>query len=522
MNYDVIIIGGGHNGLVASFYLGKAGLKVLVVEARSIIGGCCITEELIPGFHFSTCANVVWALRPQIIKDMGLVKRGLTVDHRPFLRLMPDGRYLFTGRHLATSAPGAGLAEAQKEVAKFSKADAEALPRWQEFTGRLVKIFGPYLLKNPPHLHEIYAGCKDPEDRRVLDKILTQSMAQIADEFFESDVMRDVGVAADIGDINEVGTGLLFAVTTALGNYSETGDSVFNGFARGGMSRISDLMVQAAKEQGVEFRTSSPVKRVVVTGGVAQGVELVSGEVINARYVASNVDPKRTFQQLVQPQDLDPKFLGRVRKLKSNGAAGLKMHCALSEMLEYKIQPGLTPVQLRESTLLICPDRAYREACWADVVRGDLPKKPIIAGFIPTIFDPSLAPAGKHTFSMYLTWAPVTPRQGSWKERKAEMAENVFRVLDQHTTNFRKALIDFILFTPEDLDKRNFLTDGNIHHLDATPSQILWQRPLEEVANYRTTIPGFYLCGSGSHPWGEVSGAPGHNGAQAILADWKR
>jgi phytoene dehydrogenase-like protein len=263
------------------------------------------------------------------------------------------------------------------------------------------------------------------------------------------------------------------------------------------------------------------VKRVVVKQGVAQGVELMTGEIINAKVVASNVDPKRTFLQLVSPQDLPPKFVGRVKALKSNAAAGLKMHVALSEMLEYKIEPGLTPTQLRESTLLISPDRAYREACWNAVARGDLPEKPLIAGFIPTIFDPSLAPPGKHTMSMYLTWAPVTPRAGRWKDLKDEMAERVFRVLDQYTKNFRKAMIDYVLFTPEDLDQRNFLTDGNIHHLDATPSQILWQRPLEEVADYRTTIPGFYLCGSGSHPWGEVSGAPGHNGAHAILADWK-
>jgi phytoene dehydrogenase-like protein len=248
----------------------------------------------------------------------------------------------------------------------------------------------------------------------------------------------------------------------------------------------------------------------------------MDGETISASTVASNVDPKRTFLQLVSPQDLDPKFIARVKALKTNAAAGLKMHCALSEMLEYKIEPGLTQTQLRESTLLISPNRAYREAAWADVMRGDLPKRPIIAGFIPTVYDPSQAPPGKHTFSMYLTWAPVKPREGTWKERKAEMAENVFKVLEAHTTNFSRALIDYVLFTPDDLDRRQFITDGNIHHLDATPSQILWQRPLEEVANFRTTISGFYLCGSGSHPWGEVTGAPGYNGAHAIIADLKR
>jgi phytoene dehydrogenase-like protein len=522
MNYDVIIIGGGHNGLVASFYLARAGMRVLVLEARPILGGCCVTEELIPGFRFSTCANLVWALRPEIIRDMGLEQRGLIVDSRTFVRLQPDGQYLFSGKNLVTATPGAGLAAVQKEVAKFSVADAAALPRWQEFVGRLARIFGPSLMRPPPRLHEIYAACVDDEDRKALDAILTKSVAQLADDFFESDLMRDVGVSADMGDAHALGTGLLLALSTAMGAYTSTDRPVPNGYVRGGMGRISDTMVEAAKEQGVEFRTGTPVKRIRVEQGVTTGVELVSGEKIAARFVVSNVDPKQTFLKLVAPEDLDPKFLGRVRGLQSHSAAGLKMHCALSEMLDYKIAPGLTAAQLRESTLIISPNRAYRQAAWHAASQGELPEKPVIGGFIPSVYDPSLAPPGKFTFSMYLTWAPAKPRRGTWAERKAEMAENVIRVMEQHTTNFRRALSDFVLFTPDELETRNYLTDGNIHHLDATPTQILWQRPLPEIANYRGPVSGMYLCGSGSHPWGEVCGAPGHNAAQAILQDWKK
>ncbi len=521
MNYDVIIIGGGHNGLVASFYLARAGLKVLVLEARPILGGCCVTEELIPGYRFSTCANIIWALRPEIIRDLQLDRRGLVVDARTFLRLLPDGRYLYSGRNLATASADEGLAAVQKEVAKFSPADAAALPRWQEFVGRLTRIFGPHLMTPPPRLHEVYAACADDEDRKALDTILTKSVAQIADDFFESDVMRDVGVAADIGDIHELGTGLLLALASAMGGYTTTDQPVLNGYVRGGMGRISDTMVEAAKEQGVEFRTSTLVKRIVVEQGRVTGVELASGENLTARRVVSNVDPKQTFLRLFAPQDLDAKFLARVRGLQTHSAAGLKMHCALSEMLDYKVAPGLTPAQLRETTLLISPDRAYREAAWQAANAGELPKQPIIAGFIPSVYDPSLAPPGKFTFSMYLTWAPVKPRRGSWQELKREMAENVFRVMDRHTTNFRRALSDYVLFTPEELETRNYLTDGNIHHLDATPTQVLWQRPLPELANYRGPLPGMYLCGSGSHPWGEVCGAPGHNAAQVILREAK-
>jgi phytoene dehydrogenase-like protein len=241
MDYDAIIVGAGHNGLVAAFYLARTGLRVLIVEARGVVGGCCVTEELIPGFHFSTCANLVWALRPRIIADMRLAERGLIVDTRQFLRLLPDGGYLYSGR-LGSAAPGEAIDSLQSEIAKFSRADAEAFPAWQAFLERLTRVLGPYLLQPPPRLHEIYAACSDPDDRQALDLVLTNSVAALADRFFESDIMRDVGAPADIGDIHDVGTGLLFALTTALGAYSENGQPVPNGYVRGGMGQVTALM----------------------------------------------------------------------------------------------------------------------------------------------------------------------------------------------------------------------------------------------------------------------------------------
>ena len=517
MKYDVIIIGAGHNGLVAAFYLARAGKRVLIVEARGLVGGCCVTEELIPGFRFSTCANLVWALRPQIVREMELARHGLVVDTRVFLRLQPDGRYLFSGRNMGSVAGSEALAETQKEIAKFSPADAEAYPRWQEFVARLVRIFGPWLMKPPPRLEEIRAACADPADREALDFVLTNSIATIADRFFTSDIMRDVGVAADIGDVHDVGTGLLFALTCAMGGYSETGDPVLNGYVRGGMGRISDTMLMAAKEHGVEVRTNAPVKRIVVERGAVRGVELVSGEMIEAATVVSNVDPKRTFLKLIEPSALDEKFREKIGALQTHAAAGLKLHCTLSEPLKYRIEAGLTESQMLHSTLILAPDRAYRAAAWQAAARGDLPDEPVLAAFMTSVYDPSLAPAGKYTWSAYLVWAPVHPRAGTWTELKPAMVERVIRVMERHTTNFRQALKDFVLLTPEDLETRNYLTDGNIHHLDAIPSQLLWKRPLEELAQYRGPIKGLYLCGGGMHPWGEVSGAPGYNAAQAIL-----
>lgn len=521
MNYDAVIIGSGHNGLVSAFYLARAGLSVLVLEARQVIGGSCVTEELIPGFHFSTCANVLWALRPKISADMRLFERGLVVDQRQFLRLLPTGEYLYSGR-LSSAAPGEDSAGLAHEIAKFSRADAESFPRWQAFLNRITQIFGPYLLQSPPHLHELYAALSDPADRDILDLVMTHSLASIADLFFESPIMRDVGAAADVGDIHDVSTGLLFALTTAMGAYSENGQPVPNGFVRGGMGRLTSLMAEAAQEHGVEIRSGAPVAQILIEDQQVRGVTLASGEQIMAPRVVSNLDPKRTFTRLIDPEHLDQRFLRRIHGLQTNVAAGLKLHCALSEAPEYRISGSLSAQQLSESTLIVAPDRAYRERAWQAASQGELPDEPLIAGFMPSAYDRSLVPPGCHTWSAYFTWAPAQLRHGSWIERKEAIAEQLITAIERYAPNFRRALIDYVLLTPADLEERMGLTDGNIHHVDAIPSQLLWQRPLVELAQYKTPIRQLYLCGAGTHPWGEVSGAPGYNAAHAILADVER
>jgi len=517
MSYDVIIIGAGHNGLVASFYLAHAGRRVLIVEGKGIIGGSCTTEELLPGYRFSTCANALWALRPRIAEDMGLAERGLKVESRSALRLLPGGRFLLTGT-VENAEPGAALAAIQKEVGRFSAADAAALPRWHEFLGRLARIFGPWLLRPPPRLGEIYAACVDRRDREALDLVLTNSIASLADRFFESDVMRDMGVGAD-ADVDDFGTGLLFGIMTALGAYTETDRPVANGFVHGGMGRLTELMRDAAVEAGVEIRTDAPVGRVLTRDRRATGVRLASGEELAAPVVISNLDPKNTFLRLVDPADVDGKLLERIRRLQTRAAAGMKFHCALKELPEYGLEGGLSGEHLRKALFLISPNRAYRQAAWQAALRGDLPDEPVISGSAPSAGDPTLAPPGRHTMSTYILWVPVRPRAGEWSRIKDEMAERIIRTISRYAPNFRSALVDYVLLTPDDLAERNSLTDGNIHHIDGIPSQLLWQRPLEELAHYRTPIAGFYLCGAGSHPWGEVSGAPGYNAAHTVLGD---
>lgn len=516
--YDAIIIGAGHNGLVTAFYLARAGLRVLILEARALIGGSCVTEELIPGFKFSSCANLVWSLRPQIIRDLQLYERGLVVDTRQFLRLLPDGRYIYSGR-LNNVAPGENADAMQAEIAKFSRADAAIFPEWVTFWQRISNIFGPYLLKPAPRLHEIYNNLTDPTDRAALDRVLTSALATIADDFFESEVMRDQGSPADIGNIHEVDTGLLQSITAALGSYSETCDPVPNGYVRGGMGQLTALMAQAAQEYGVEIQVNQPVRRILIEAGQAIGVELASGEQIRARRIISNLDPKRTLLQLVTPEALDSRFVRRVQSIRSETGTCLKLHCALTEFPDYRLQGDLSDEQRRGATLILAPNRAYRLATWQAAERGELPDAPIIAAFVPSIYDPSLAPAGCYTWSAYITWVPLQPRQGRWSDLKPLVAERILRQMDHYAPNFSRAVRDYVLFTPADLAERMYLTDGNIHHVDGRSHQLLWQRPLPELAHHTTPIQSLYLCGAGLHPWGEVNGGPGYNAAQRILAD---
>lgn len=516
--YDALIIGAGHNGLVTAFYLARAGLRVLLLEARPLVGGSCVTEELIPGFRFSTCANLVWSLRPQIIRDLRLYERGLVVDTRQFLRLLPDGRYIYSGR-LNNVAPGDSSDAMQAEIAKFSSVDAAAFPEWVAFWNRISNIFGPYLLKPAPRLHEIYQNLTDPADRAALDTVLTSSLATLADHFFHSDIMRDQGSPADIGDIHAVDTGLLQSITAALGSYSETGDPVPNGYVRGGMGQLTALMAQAVQEQGGEILVNTPVARILVEQGQAIGVQLATGETIRARLVISNLDPKRTLLGLVAPEHLEHRFTQRVRAIRTNVGTCLKLHCALTAFPDYRLQGNLTEAQRRGATLILAPDRAYRMAAWQAAAQGEIPAAPIIAAFVPSVYDPTLAPTGCYTWSAYVTWVPVQPRHGDWATLKSRVAEQIFQQMDHYAPNFSQSVRDYVLLTPTDLTERMALTDGNIHHVDGWSNQLLWQRPLPELARYTTPLKALYLCGAGMHPWGEVNGGPGYNAAHQILAE---
>lgn len=517
MKRDVLIIGAGHNGLVAAFYLARAGLGVEMVETRALIGGACVTEELIPGFKFSTCANAACWLRPKVVEDMQLLKQGLEFS-------CSGEQVAHCWETLTQVLPGnlpfvwwPDTDRMQAEIARFSKADAEAWPRWNAFWDKAGDLIGPYLLTPPPTLADLVKRAQEVGSEDILNTVLTTSLAQIADRVFESDVMRNhVHAPHDMGSLYDTGTGLAMALAAAMENYSETGRPAPCGYVRGGMGSITQAMAQAGREHGVTIRTNSPVQRILVEDGRVTGVELEGGEQIAAKIVISNADPKRTFLKLLDPADLSPSFLQKVRQLRTD-IAPLKFHCALSELPEYYAFEGSN---LPNSTgLVICPDRAYHERAWDDARHGRLPQAPYMVLMTPSAWDDTLAPPGQHTVSFWILFAPVHLKEGTWPERRAEMADRLLGLMDDYSPNFRRAVLDYMLFTPYDLEQRVLLTDGNIHHVDISPSQMLWQRPLPELAHYRAPIQHLYLCGAGMHPYGEVSGAPGHNAAHVILRD---
>ena len=517
MDRDVIIIGSGHNGLVAAFYLARAGLSVEVLEAREIIGGACVTEELIPGFKFSTCANAACWLRPKVAEDLRLVERGVQFSA---MRNRVSNCYEIQARVLPGNKPFVYWPDSDKmqaEIALHSDKDAAAWPRWNSFWQQASDVIGPYLLNPPPTLSQLTARAHEIGAEEVFNTVLTTSLADLADSFFESDVMRNhVHAPMDMGSLYDVGTGLAEALSWAMGSYSETGRPAPGGYVRGGMGSITQAMASAATEHGAVIRTQSPVKNIIAEDGSAVGVELESGESLSARIVISNADPKRTFLKLVHASDLSPEFVSRVNRIQTN-IAPLKFHCALSDLPEYYAFPGSELPSI--GGLIMAPDREYQESAWEDAHLGRLPRAPWMELMTPSLWDDSLAPEGKHTVSLWILFAPVNLRKGSWPERRDEMAERLLSLVDNYSPNFRSLLLDYELLTPYDLEKRVLLTDGNIHHVDMQPGQILWERPLPELAQYRGPLDNLYLCGAGMHPSGEVTGAPGHNAAHAILND---
>jgi len=510
-SHDAIIIGGGHNGLVCAAYLAKAGLDVLVLEQREILGGACITEELFSEYRFSACSYYCHPLQTKVIEDLQLRRHGFEVSHidPQKIYLFPDGRSLMVWD---------SVEQTQDAIARFSARDARAYPRWVAFWKHAARLIHPYFLTPPPTVGEVYAGLRSTEDREVLDTLLTASMRDLVTEYFEDEAVRGAFIHAhDVGDAAAPGSA--WCLTYIKCNELTPRENI--GIVRGGMGSITQAMAASARAHGAVLKTGVAVSGVLVEGGAAIGVRLVDGSEIRGRVVVSNADPKRTFLGLVAEEHLPAEFYRKVRQLKT-ATAYLKFHAALDRLPDFsRYLPSDGTVRHLAYTR-ISPSISYFERAWDDAKHGRPPSSPVLDIQIPSGYDPTMAPTGKHVMSIWGLYAPVRLAEGTWDERRRDVGERVIDVLARYAPDIRDCIVDWQLFTPPDLEARIGLTDGNIRHLDIVPNQFLASRPIPGWAHYRTPIRNFYLCGAGTHPGGEVTGAPGHNAAQVIVSDLRR
>jgi phytoene dehydrogenase-like protein len=522
--FDVIIVGGGHNGLVAAAYLARANRKVLVLESRELLGGCSVTEEVWPGFCVSTGAYLTSLLQERIIYDLDLPRFGYAVDAKDpaFFSAYPDGRYLFFWQDRDKTLA---------EIAKFSKRDAEVYPKYEDHLEHLAQVVEPLLLTTPPPLPPASPGAiiewirlaarmRGLAGRELagLVRIFTQSASDFLDDWFESPEIKVTvatdGVIGANGGPRSPGTAYIL-LHHCMGGVA--GHRGLWGFVRGGMGAVSNAIADSARSSGATIRTSAPVKQILVRNGAVAGVALQSGEELAAKVVASNCDPKRTFLQLMRQRDLDPDFVSAIEKFRCEGTS-LKINLALSGLPEFKALPG-APGPQHGATMHICPSIEYVERAWDDAKYGRPSRSPLLEMTIPTMYDRSLAPAGKHIMGIFLQYAPYTLREGSWDELREPLYERVIDIIEEYAPNIRQIIIDKQVLTPLDLERRFGITGGNIFHGEMSLDQMFVMRPVPGWARYRMPVRGLYLCGSGAHPGGGVMGAPGYNAARQILKD---
>jgi phytoene dehydrogenase-like protein len=525
---DVVIVGAGHNGLTCACYLAAAGLTVRVLERRSVVGGAAVTEEFFPGFRNSTASYTVSLLQPKVIRDLRLAERGLRIVERPFSNFvpLPDGRSLrFGGDPAATQA----------EVARFSPRDAQRLPAYYARLDRLADVIRRWLLRAPPNLGGplIVEGWRDltaaarlllqfgrlpDEGRRDLIDLFTKSAGHWLDSTFESDPLKAVlGWDAVVGN---------YASPYAAGSAYVLLHHCFGevngkpgrwGHAIGGMGRISELMADEARARGVRIDTDAPVARVIVERGRAVGVALESGETIRARAVAANVTPKLLYERLVDRSELPEEFAAAIDRYRC-GSGSLRINVALSELPDFTCAPGMHPQPHHASGIVFAPSLGYMDRAWLDAEAASFSAQPIVEMLIPSVVDGTLAPQGAHVASLFCQ--QFRP-DADWDALKDRAIEAVFDVVQAHCPNFRRALLGWRAWTPLDLERDFGLTAGDIFHGQLSLDQLFSMRPVLGYARYRGPIAGLYHCGSGAHPGGGVTGAPGHNAAIEIVRDLK-
>ncbi len=524
--YDVAIVGGGHNGLVCSYYLAKAGLKTVVCEARAIVGGAAVTEEFYPGFRNSSASYTVSLLNPKVIQDLQLHRHGLKVVERKMSNFFPlnDKEYL---------AFPVDPDERRAEIAKFSKKDAENLSKFETDLELVADQLRDQLLITPPNaaggLRELvkaaFLGLKairQPiENQRLLIDMATMPCADFLDRYFESEVVKAAfafdGIVGAYTSPYAPGTAYVL-LHHCFGEVN--GKKGVWGHAIGGMGAITQAMMAAAVEAGVEVRTNCLVEAVEMMQGKASGLRIAGGEVINAKMIAANVGPKLLFGDLVDPKFVPEDFAHRVQHLKS-GSGTFRMNVALSELPNFTCFPEQGAHH--SSGIVIGPSVSYLDRAYIDAQADGWSKEPIVEMLIPSTLDDSLAPDGQHVASLFCQqFAPKLPSGESWDAHREAAADLIIETVNKYAPNFKASVLARQIHSPLDLERKFGLIDGDIFHGQLIPSQLFSARPVLGHADHRMPIDGLYLCGAGAHPGGGVTGVPGHNAAQIIISDAKR
>ena len=528
---DALIIGGGHNGLVCAAYLAAAGLKVTVLEQRSVVGGAAVTEEFHPGFRNSVAAYTVSLLNPKVIRDLELPKFGLRVVERKLSNFLPteDGRYLIIGEGRTAA-----------EVAKFSAKDAARLDAYADRLGVVADVLRDLVLETPPNaiegswrvaLPELLRAAQvggrlrrlDMAMRRELLTLFATSAGDYLDGWFESDPIKAAygfdGIVGNYASPYTPGSAYVL-LHHVFGEVN--GKKGAWGHAIGGMGAITQAMARSAQSRGAVIRVSTPVREVIVEGGRAVGVVTASGETLRAAAVISNLNPKLLYQKLVPGAALPSDFRERIERWRC-GSGTFRMNVALSELPDFTCLPGRTAADHHTAGIIVAPTLKYMERAYFDARSTGWSAKPIVEVLIPSTLDDSLAPPGQHVASLFCQHvAPQLPNGESWDAHRETVADLMIDTVNQYAPNFKAAVLGRQIKSPLDLERTFGLIGGDIFHGALTLDQMFSARPMLGYGNYRGPLQGLYMCGAGTHPGGGVTGAPGHNAAREIISDFKR
>jgi phytoene dehydrogenase-like protein len=520
--YDAIVVGGGHNGLVNGAYLAKAGLRTLILERRHLVGGAAITEELYPGFHFTTFSYALSLLRPDIVQDLDLVKHGfLPIEMPSSFAPMENGDYLLLG---------SDEDENIQEIRRHSKHDADAYERYEHDMSRVVQVVRPLLEKAPPDLWG-----KTPEDAQALAdlvshlkgvepkvlhdlvRLLTGSAADFLDDYFESDILK--GYIASSGIIGtkvgpmSQGSGLVLLFHSMGEHDGEYGSW---GFHKGGNGGFTQVVARAAQAYGAEIRLESPVDSVITKDGRAVGVALSDGTEFRAPVVVSALDPRRTFLEIVDRRELPGEFVEDITRFRFQGTSA-KVNFALDSTPVFPALPDR--IDQYGGFINIGPTLEYLERAYDDAKYGWYSSRPYIDGAIQSVIDPDMAPPGKHVMSCFIQYAPYKLKNGDWDAERDRFADTVQSTLESFFPGFGDLVLHREVVTPLDIERTVGLSEGNIFAGEFLAPQMYFFRPAPGWSQYRTPIDGYYQCGSGTHPGGCVMGAPGKLASQRILRD---